>query len=367
MISPDLLAIVCCPDCSGRLDADSGALVCESCARRYAVRDGYLDLRPATAFAEQTKYLDEALHADARHETVSPPLLQAGVRQWMLRELLRPAAGDLVIDLGCGSGRSLVWNRSSGATLVGIDVAPYFAAEALEHANLVLGDLRRLPFRAQAFSKGYTLDVFEHLTRETLEDVLAEIARVMRPGGRVFVYSHVRRNSRLAGGLRTINRMAAGLERVGLIDLGQERLRKSDHVNPLTDIPDLEQTTGRAGFRIACLRYYTPLIGAFVENILMRVAERALGRWRSRRALGNSAVAKSESRPAAQARLARVTAKRRLAGRGPLYYALKGTTWLMMLDVWLLGRVRSGPFFALLERVPAASGDERTLAPNGGT
>ena len=32
-------------------------------------------------FAEQTKYLDDALHADHRHETVSPPLLQAGVQK----------------------------------------------------------------------------------------------------------------------------------------------------------------------------------------------------------------------------------------------------------------------------------------------
>ena len=33
-------------------------------------RRDYLDLRPGVSFAEQTKYLDEALHADARHEHV---------------------------------------------------------------------------------------------------------------------------------------------------------------------------------------------------------------------------------------------------------------------------------------------------------
>ena len=36
---------------------------------------------------------------------VPPRLLQAGVRQWMLRRFLRPGPGDLVVDLGCGSGR----------------------------------------------------------------------------------------------------------------------------------------------------------------------------------------------------------------------------------------------------------------------
>ncbi len=341
---------------------------------------GYLDLRPSATFTEQTKYLDEALHADARHETVSPALLQAGVRQWMLRRFLQPAPGDVVVDLGCGSGRSLVWNHDSGATMVGIDVAPYFAQEALERGDLVLGDLRRLPFADGAFGKGYALDVFEHLSREALADVLAEIARVMRPGGVVFVYSHVRKNSWIAGGLKSINALARGLERIGLVDLRQERLRKSDHLNPLADIPDLERVVGGAGFRIARIRYYTPLVGAFVENILMRMAERALGRTaaegsrlrrgggarfaprrgqgaprsaRRRAAGGTEARARgAEEQAAHEARLARAAAKRRLAAKGPLYAMLKGVTALMTLDVLAFGRVRTGPYFVLLERLP---------------
>ena len=117
----------------------------------------------------------------------------------------RPAPGDVVVDLGCGSGRSLVWNLESGASMVGIDVAPYFAGEALEGADLVLGDLRRLPFADGTFAKAYALDVFEHLSKAALADVLAEMARVMRPGGHLFLYSHVRKNSWLAHGLKGIN------------------------------------------------------------------------------------------------------------------------------------------------------------------
>ena len=352
MISEALLRLVRCPDCRGTLANGADALTCSNCGRRCARGPGYLDLRPSATFTEQTKYLDEALHADARHETVSPALLQAGVRQWMLRRLLKPSPGDAIVDLGCGSGRSLVWNHASGATIVGIDVAPYFAQEALERGDLVLGDLRRLPFADGAFGKGYALDVFEHLSREALADVLAEIARVIRPGGRVFVYSHVRRNSWLAGGLRAVNALARQLERVGLVDLRQERLRKSDHLNPLADIPDLERVVGDAGFGIARIRYYTPLIGAFVENILMRMAERALGRWGS---APDGVEGGASLRSAEEAlRAARTAAKRRLAAKGPLYYALKGVTALMTLDVWIFGRVRTGPFFVLLERASSA-------------
>ena len=397
-----LLALLRCPDCRGALADEGDALVCAACGRRCRRGDGYVDLRPSEGFSEQTRYLDEALHADARHETVSPALLQAGVRQWMLRRFLAPGPGERVVDLGCGSGRSVVWNRPSGADIVGIDVAPYFAKEALEGGDLVLGDLRRLPFADGAFDKGYALDVFEHLSREALAAVLAEIARVVRPGGRVFAYSHVRRNSRLAGGLKAINQLARLLERMGLVDLRQERLRKSDHLNPLEDIADLERFAGAAGFRIARIRYYTPLIGAFVENILMRVAERAAalraaggsgahaaggaaardaGGAAARdaggaaahaaaggsaaHAAGGSAAHAAEGGAAAHAaaggaalraadgvRLARLSAKRRLASRGPLYLALEAVTALMTLDVRLFGRVRTGPFFVLLERLP---------------
>ena len=39
---------------------------------------------------------------------------------------LRPRPSDLVADLGCGSGRALVWNRDWKARAIGIDITPVF-------------------------------------------------------------------------------------------------------------------------------------------------------------------------------------------------------------------------------------------------
>ena len=64
--------------------------------RRFAANADYLVLHPGVSFAEQTKYLDEALHADARHEHVTPPLLSAKIRNDMLRSFLAPGPGDVV-------------------------------------------------------------------------------------------------------------------------------------------------------------------------------------------------------------------------------------------------------------------------------
>jgi SAM-dependent methyltransferase len=345
MVSERLLSTVCCPDCRAILGRDGDVLVCPCCARRVPAADAFLDLRPAGEFAEITKYVDEALHADARHERLSPPLLSAALRNDQLRSSLQPGAGDRVLDLGCGSGRMVLWNEDLGAWTVGVDVSPFFAREARERVDLVLGDLRRLPFPDATFTKGYALDVLEHLSPVALDGVLTEAARVLAPGGALFVYSHVRRNSRLAWGLRAINSLARGLERVGLIDLTQERLRKADHLNPLADIPDLHRVVAAAGFRVASIRYYTPLVGGFIENIVVRVAERAMARRAARR------LAAAEGTPGAEAaatREARTAAKAALARGGPLLAMARALTWIMRVDLLLFGRIRSGPFFALL-------------------
>jgi hypothetical protein len=52
----------------------------------------------------------------------------------------------------------------------------------------------------------------------------------------------------------------------------------------------------------------------------------------------------------------RADARARLSRRGPAYYALVTLTLAMKLDLVLFGRMKSGPFFALLRKVPAHRG-----------
>ncbi len=346
MISARLLTLVRCPSCRVELTRGSdAAMACQRCGHQYSsVGVDYLDLRPATSFADVTKYVDEAFHADGRHEHVSPPLLSAGIRNDMLRRFLRIGGSDRVVDLGCGSGRVLVWNCDTAAHLAGIDASPHFAAEARARVDLMVGDLRRLPLADGAFTKAFSLDVLEHLSRKALVEVLREAARVLEPGGQLFVYTHVRKNSALALGLRFTNWVARQLDRLGLIDLSYERLRKSDHLNPLADIPDLERAVTAAGFRIDRIRYYTPIVGGVIENILLRLAER----WFVVRAARSLKADGSDT--GAAVRAAHRQAQARIERRGAAYAVLVALTWIMKLDLVLFGRIRSGPFFALLTR-----------------
>ena len=346
MISDRLLALVRCPECRSQMTRNGEQVTCSGCGRRYrAANTAYLDLRPSVEFAEQTKYLDEALHADARHERVSPPLLGSKIRNDMLRDFLAPgpAIVSSISDAAAGarcSGTTTGARRLSASTSA--RSSPQRRAAGVD---LLLGDLRKLPFADGTFTKAYSLDVLEHLSPEALRGMLTEAARVLAPGGALFVYSHVRKNAPIALGLRWINGLARQLERLGLIDMRQERLRKSDHLNPLRDVPELEQVARESGFRIARIRFYTPIVGGFVENIVMRMAERAMARRAAHRLSGRVSAEDADREAIREARSA---AKQRIASSPTTYGAAAMLSAAMKLDLLLFGRITSGPFFALL-------------------
>jgi SAM-dependent methyltransferase len=339
LISDRLLKIVRCPDCRGQLKGEPGELACDACARRFSEGTAdYLVLRPSSTYDETTKFVEDGFHADGRDESVSPPLLSAAVRNNMLRAFLQPGPGDVVLDLGCGSGRFAVWNLQSGAHFIGIDTGTFFAAESRASLDLVVGELRRLPFADGSLTKAYAIDVVEHLSPESLDAMLGEINRVLAPGGSLFVYTHVMQLSPLAPVLAAITGLSRAIERAGLADLTVDRLRPTDHLNPLASRAHLDEVAARAGFRVERFRYYTPILSRIAESVFVPAVAHMLARRKSTAAgVDNAAL-----------RAARLDAKRVLSRRGIMYRALQVMTSVVMLDVKVLGRVRSGPFFALL-------------------
>ena len=339
MISERLLNVVRCPDCHWRLRGESRQLTCEACGRRFNEGTGdYLVLRPSSVYDETTKFVEDSFHADGRDESVAPPLLSAAVRNTMLRTFLRPGPGDVVLDLGCGSGRFAVWNLDSGAHFIGVDTGTFFAAESRASVDLVVGELRKLPFADGTVTNAYAIDVVEHLSPGSLDAMLGEINRVLAPGGSLFVYTHVMQLSPLAPVLAAITGVSRAIERAGLADLTVDRLRPTDHLNPLASRAHLDEVAARSGFRVDRFRYYTPILSRVAESVFVPIAAHIFARRKSKTAGVDSAAL----------RAARLDAKRTLARRGIMYRALQVMTSVVMLDVRVLGRVRSGPFFALL-------------------
>jgi ubiquinone/menaquinone biosynthesis C-methylase UbiE len=121
----------------------------------------------------------------------------AAYREAYLRvmELPRTAA---VLDLGCGTGvvtRAIAARDGFAGTVTGVDQSPQFiaAAERLaadeglgDRVELVVGDAHALDFPAASFDVAVAHTLVSHV-RDPLT-VLAEAARVIRPGGSVAVF-----------------------------------------------------------------------------------------------------------------------------------------------------------------------------------
>lgn len=101
-----------------------------------------------------------------------------------------PAAGFArVLDAGCGTGRFTEHLANRFRAVVGLDLDPDMLAMAAERvrARLVEGDAVALPFGDGRFDLAVAVTVCEFTADPAA--VIAELARVVRPGGRVVVGS----------------------------------------------------------------------------------------------------------------------------------------------------------------------------------
>lgn len=94
-----------------------------------------------------------------------------------------------VLDIGCGTGYAAWRFAQSGFEVVGMDVSAKFLGQAPSRIGARLwyavGDAMALPFMDGAFDGVASFDVIEHLP--DAERALAEMGRVIRPGGRIVV------------------------------------------------------------------------------------------------------------------------------------------------------------------------------------
>ena len=167
----------------------------------------------------------------------------------LVRGLLESVDGDL-LDIGCGTGQMLASLRGSRRfTLTGLDRSAAnleVASRVLENdpeIRLVLGRIEELPFADASFDTVLAMGILEYVTGT--DAALAELARVLRPGGRAVVtmqnplspyrlwdatiWSRVRRRRgqsespvlrRLGRGRLGRAAAAAGLEPVSVVDYG---------------------------------------------------------------------------------------------------------------------------------------------------
>jgi ubiquinone/menaquinone biosynthesis C-methylase UbiE len=109
---------------------------------------------------------------------------------------LGQAPGERLLDIGCGTATLSVAlaRRFPEARVVGLDadgaalgIARTKAAGARVRLELEQAFADRMPFPSGSFDAAVSSLFFHHLTSDTKQSVLAEILRVLRPGGRLHV------------------------------------------------------------------------------------------------------------------------------------------------------------------------------------
>jgi len=118
----------------------------------------------------------------------------AGMRD-VADELLQRAAlpeTGTMLDVGCGSGQTMDWFQRArpGWRTMGLDVAPegLTAARSFGVSTVMRASALRLPLPTECMDLVISLDVLQHLPLDGGDrSALAEFARVLKPGGALFL------------------------------------------------------------------------------------------------------------------------------------------------------------------------------------
>ncbi len=212
MLTNEMLPLLWCPSCrSGGLalsaggDLTEGSLVCENCQTDFPVHDGVPDLIPHDQLdSEEWKTWEGHLSGfsgrrDIREKKPSP----AQHKRWAKKQGAFAAFLDVpagfVLDIGCGPGgirEDLDLERTS---YVGIDPIPTSAVEDFCFARAIA---EYIPFRDHAFAGLIARSALDHFC--DLRGFFKEAARVLQPGGVVFVEQAIHGEGGLKGAIKSI-------------------------------------------------------------------------------------------------------------------------------------------------------------------
>lgn len=151
-------------------------------------------LRVFQTKAQTRAFYNKICHVyDLLSESSEAPMRKAGL------ELLRAIPGECVLEIGFGTGHSLVsLAKSVGAKgkVFGIDLSDEMVkvakanlakSQLLERARLRCGDAAQLPYAANSIDAVFMSFALELFDTPEIPKVLRECKRVLRPGGRIVV------------------------------------------------------------------------------------------------------------------------------------------------------------------------------------
>ena len=97
--------------------------------------------------------------------------------------------GATVLDIGCGSGRDLLWFRERGVHPTGFEESPALARLAEDHSGcpVIVGDFSSYDFSSQSFDALVFVGSLVHQSKDRLQSILASTLLALAPGGHILI------------------------------------------------------------------------------------------------------------------------------------------------------------------------------------
>ncbi len=111
---------------------------------------------------------------------------RAGAAAEAYEALLTAAAAGPVVDLACGTGSvTAALDRRTQRAVIGLDISAGMLAPAARRlpGRIVRADATRLPFADASAGAAMAVWLLHLLPDDTVERVIAEVARILSPGG----------------------------------------------------------------------------------------------------------------------------------------------------------------------------------------
>lgn len=150
------------------------------------MKDTDSDYIPALRYSWLTSFYDPVISLTTREKTFKSQLIK----------LSSINKGDRIIDIGSGTGTLAIWLKENepDARVVGLDGDPQILSIAKRKAKAYGLDINfrqglsfDIPYEDETFNHCFSSLFFHHLTLDNKKKTFAEIFRVLKKGGKLYI------------------------------------------------------------------------------------------------------------------------------------------------------------------------------------
>lgn len=193
MIADPLLDVLACPKCRGALRSERGTAECARCAKVFVRDRGVYRFVPDDDFYEGAYEASVNFVSDGSLRSELLLYLFNTHYLWYVRKYV--PKGARLLELGCGGG---VRFFAQHARATGLDLS-FSSLRRLDPAyeGALQASALELPLASETFDAVVSAYFWEHIEPSARPQLLSEVARVLKPGGRVVFLFDVLSNNPL--------------------------------------------------------------------------------------------------------------------------------------------------------------------------